>query len=1260
MTEQNSQQESTEGASEQPVRRPLRRRWWFWVLVLAGVLLLLPVLLIALVLAALHSETGTAWVIDQIPGLQTEADQGSLLGQWQAERLDWQGYGVTVQVDNPVVAWSPGCLLEKTLCLDTLHAERIVLDIQPGADAEPGEPGAIQLPEINLPLAVVVRDVSLGTLTLNGNKVWDHVALSARGSGASVTIDEALYQLDELRISAQGRAEMRRDWPLDFEVSADIPPPRGEAWVVGLDLTGSVRDLRISGLSRGYLDADFSGSANPLDPRLPAELRLNSHRFLAHDSLPPTLELQDWVLALDGSLANGFRTDLNGVLPGTTGDIQASVRGRVSTQGVSDLVLALTGPAAGQEAGTGTLEVRGQASWSDSLSAEADIDAQRFPWYGLLPELAEPPVVIERLQGRAAYGNEAYNANLEVAVSGPQGDAELGAALEGDLESLRIHQLDMTTGAGTLAGEAELAFAGPLAWQAQLRLMQFNPGYWVPMLEASLNGQVTTEGQLLPEGVPRMTASWDLTGQWQQETTVARGQLNSDGREWIIDDLLISVAENRIEGSGRYGPEIGASLVAQFPRPDRLLPGLEGRLEAEVQLAGKINDPTGTVRFQAQDLKWQDTVAVDQVDLDADLAAGGVLSSVLSARAVSSGGQELEEVSVSLNGTQQRHELVLEAVHEEVSLLLSLAGGLDDQWAAWDGALTGGEVEIPGPGQTWQLTDPATLTVSSGGQASLGQHCWRWQDSTVCAQDQRLWPDTRLAYQIRQFPVQALEPLLPETFRWDAFLDADVDLALTDAGPEGEIRLDAGAGGFEFLVLDEWERLEHQRLTVALQLNPDLANLTMALEGPQLGVFTADVSINPMAEGQPIEGRFNLSALDLSLAQAMAGLEEASGSINGEGRLSGPLMRPQVFGEVALTDGRFFDPGLPLPMNNVVLVLEFLGDSADISGRWQSNDRSYGQLGGNLDWAREPELNLNISGERLPVTYEPFARLEIEPDLNIRFRDGELSIAGQVAVPRGDIEIPEIPESAVSVSEDEVIIGVEREQPTIRSMPMDVTVIVGQDRVTFDAFGITGDLEGTLRIGNNMDARGALQLVNGQFEQFGQELELRRARVQFVGPLAEPYLDIEAVRTVGSVVAGIRLSGPVNAPETEVFSEPSMPQSDALSYLVLGRPPGAQGGDGQMSQAAISLGLTQASKVTRGIGDDLGIQEFTLEAEGSGDQASVVASGYITDELSLRYGVGIFEPITTVALRYDLGRYFYLEAASGLAASLDIFYTRDF
>lgn len=1259
MTEQQSQQAPEGGSSEQALP-PLRRRWWFWVLVLLGLLLVLPLVLIAVLLLALRSETGTGWVIDQVPGLEAEAGRGSLLGQWQAEQLDWQGYGVRLRIDDPVIAWSPSCLLRKTVCLDTLKATDISVDVQPAADPGPARTSALDLPGINLPVAVAIQDVDLGPLTVNGTKIWDQLTLVARGSGAAMTLEQARYQRDDIVVTAEGRVELSGDWPLDVDLGVQLPPPSGDNWALDLNLGGSVRDVRLAGTSRGYLDAEFSGTAQPLDPSLPAELELQSPKFLAYDSLPTTLTLQDWALSLQGSLAKGFRTDINAVLPGTTGDISASAKGLVTTQAVKDLTLKLSGPAAGGSDGTGHLAMNGQASWSEELSAQADIEMQRFPWYSLIPEVAEPPVVVEQLRGTASYRNKSYSADLKTAVTGPQGDASLDASLEGDLESVRITRLNMSTGAGSLTGDGKLAFAGPLAWQGQFQLEQFNPGYWVPMLEASLNGQVSTEGRLVG-GAPDMTLDWDLQGRWRDETAIARGALASDGQDWVLDDLLIAVAENRVQGSGRYGAEINADLSARLPQPERLLPGLEGRLSAELELAGTLDDPTGTASLQATGLAWRDTVALDDADLQADLTSGGVLSSELVVRGLNAGGQVLKQIDATLNGTREQHELSVKASHAEAQVALTLAGGLQAGGALWEGALRQGDIKIPGPGQTWQLDSPASLTVSQSREVTLGQHCWHWEESSLCADEQQLWPNTRLALRMQDFPAQALEPLFPETFRWDAQLNASLDLALTDAGPKGELRLDAGRGGFEFLVLDEWERLEHRRMELGLELEPRLADLTVVMEGPKLGRFSANVSVDPMSEGRSIDGRFSLDSLDLSLAQALSGLEQVNGTINGQGRLSGPLMNPQVYGELALTDGSFFDPDLPLPMEDAVMVLEFQGRSADISGRWKSNDRSRGQLDGSLDWAGEPELVLNITGERLPVTYEPYARVELEPDLDIRFRSGELSISGEVAVPRGEIEIPEIPESAVTVSEDEVIVGVERQEPAIRNMPMDVTVVVGEDQVTFEAFGITGDLEGTLRISDNMETRGALQLVDGNYEKFGVELELRRARVQFVGPLTEPYLDIEAIRTVNTVVAGIRISGPASAPETEVFSEPPMPQADALSYLVLGRPPrGGQAEDGQLSQAAISLGLTQVSGITRGIGNELGIQDLTLETEGSGDEASVVASGYITKDLSLRYGVGIFEPITTVALRYDLGRYFYLEAASGLAASLDIFYTRDF
>ena len=228
------------------------------------------------------------------------------------------------------------------------------------------------------------------------------------------------------------------------------------------------------------------------------------------------------------------------------------------------------------------------------------------------------------------------------------------------------------------------------------------------------------------------------------------------------------------------------------------------------------------------------------------------------------------------------------------------------------------------------------------------------------------------------------------------------------------------------------------------------------------------------------------------------------------------------------------------------------------------------------------------------------------------------------------------------------------------AVKMDIDVEVGQDRLRFSGFGLTADLAGYLHIGDNLDARGELQLKNGRYRAYGQRLTIRRAELLFTGVISQPFLNIEAIRRIDAenVIAGLRITGSAEQPRIDVFSEPAMSQEQALAYLVLGRPLGADTGDSNLlAQAALGLGLAGSSSITGGLAQRLGIQHFQLD---TGVGTSVVATGRLTERLALRYGVGVFEPSNTIALRYQLTRRIFLEAASGLASSLDLFYRRDF
>ena len=56
-------------------------------------------------------------------------------------------------------------------------------------------------------------------------------------------------------------------------------------------------------------------------------------------------------------------------------------------------------------------------------------------------------------------------------------------------------------------------------------------------------------------------------------------------------------------------------------------------------------------------------------------------------------------------------------------------------------------------------------------------------------------------------------------------------------------------------------------------------------------------------------------------------------------------------------------------------------------------------------------------------------------------------------------------------------------------------------------------------------------------------------------------------------------------------------------------------------------------------------------------QASLLVGKYLTPELFVSYGIGIFEPVSTLRLRYTLSsRWKLIGEASALSSAADLFY----
>ncbi|MBJ2255559.1 translocation/assembly module TamB domain-containing protein [Pseudomonas psychrophila] len=1218
---------------------------------IAGLVVLALVLLVVVSVGVmLGTQTGSRWVLGQVPGLQVDNFAGRLGGQWGADHLLWEQGTSRVEVDRPIFAWSPGCLTRMTLCIDQLQAEKVSLQFPPSEDSSSGP---ISLPELKLPLAIEVGVIKVGNVLFNGIEQLKGMQMSAQWTAKGLQIDSVKVEREDLNVELSGLLQPNGDWPLTLQGNVSLPAPGDKPLAVALKVEGNLRTtLNLAADTSGYLTAHLTGEIQPLADNLPARLKISAEPFKASPDLPDTLVLNQLLLTAKGDLKDGYELNGSATLPAEQEPVSLLLKGRVDAKGAQIAALDLTANPKQH------LKLSGQVDWQEGLSAEAKIDWLEFPWHNLYPLIDKPDVDVRTFVGEVSYRDGNYLGNFQANLDGPAGKFSLSSPFSGDLGKIFLPQLKLVAGQGKAEGHVNVQFADGVAWDTALDLSAINPAYWVAELPGTLAGPLRSKGSFKSERL-ELDANLDLKGRLRGLPAVLQAKANGAGETWTVSALDIRLGDNRINGTATLQQQIKAQLDLNMPRLGQLWPELRGQLKGRVDLGGTLKAPQGKVKLNGQQLAFADN-RLQNLTLDASLDRNQRGRLDLKGSGIQAGETQLGVLTANASGDIKRQQLKLGLQGPMLQLALALDGGLDKD--NWRGRLVSGDVKAGG--QAWVLQNPARLERLADGRINMGSQCWISGPASLCSEEQRLMPDPRLRLHLKQFPLDSLAEWLPKDFQWQGDLNADLVLDLPASGPKGQIVVDASGGTLLFKDKGQWVDFPYEAFKLTSNLTPNRVESRLDFDGGKLGQLMLSARINPLPKSKPISGEFQLTGLDVSMIRPFAPMvEKLTGQLNGSGTISGVLLSPHIIGNVALSDGEISGPQLPTSFENVQLSMAINGETALINGGWTSGQQGQGSISGNVAWGRAMVVDVLIKGNNLPVTVEPYAKLEVAPDLKISLNpDNTLLIAGRVNVPKGEIVVRELPPSTIKVSDDTVVVGQQtNDEASPMQIDMDINVVVGQELLTFSGFGLSADLAGQVHIGNNLETRGELRLNNGRYRAYGQKLTIRRARLLFAGPIDQPYLDIEAVRQTDDVIAGIRLTGSAEQPTTQIFSEPAMSQEQALSYLILGRPLTGTGEDENLlAQAALGLGLLGSSGITTSLANHLGLKEFELDTEGSGNNTSVVASGKINERLSVRYGVGVFEPASTIALRYKLSKRVYVEVASGFASSLDIFYKRDF
>ncbi|MGV4200112.1 autotransporter assembly complex protein TamB [Citrobacter murliniae] len=873
-----------------------------------------------------------------------------------------------------------------------------------------------------------------------------------------------------------------------------------------------------------------------------------------------------------------------------------------------------------------------------------------------------------------------YTLSMRTAVKGqdiPPATITLDA--KGNEQQINLDKLTVAALEGKTELKALLDWQQAISWRGELTLDGINTAKELPDWPSKLNGLVKTRGSLYGGTWQMEVPELKLTGNVKQNKVNVNGSLKGNSYlQWTIPGLHLELGRNSAEVKGELGvKDLNLDAMIDAPGLDNALPGLGGTAKGLVKIRGTVEAPQLLADITARGLRWQE-LSVAQVRVEGDVKSAEQIAGSLNVRVerIVQPDVNINLVTLNAKGSEKQHELQLRIQGEPVSGQLDLAGSFDRKEQRWKGALSNTRFQTPvGP---WSLNRAIALDYRNQEQKiSIGPHCWNNPNAELCVpQTIDAGAEGRAVVNLNRFDLAMLKPFMPDTTQASGVFSgkADVSWDTTKEGlPQGKVTLSGRNVKVTQSVNDAPLPVAFETLNMTADLHNNRAELGWLIRLTNNGQFDGQVQVTDPQGRRNLGGNVNIRNFNLAMVNPIFSRgEKAAGMLNANLRLGGDVQSPQLLGQLQLSgldiDGNF----MPFDMQPSQLAINFTGSRSTIAGVVRTQQGQI-NLSGDADWTQIDNWRARIAakGSRVRITVPPMVRLDVSPDVVFEATPSLFTLDGSVDVPWARIVVHDLPESAVGVSSDMVMLNndLQPEKPQSAGIPINSNLIVHVgNNVRIDAFGLKARLTGDLKVAQDkqgLGLNGQINIPSGRFHAYGQDLIVRKGELLFSGPPDQPLLNIEAIRnpdaTEDDVIAGVRVTGTADEPKAEIFSDPAMSQQMALSYLLRG-----QGLDSEQSDSAamtsmlIGLGVAQSGQVVGKIGETFGVSNLALDTQGVGDSSQVVVSGYVLPGLQVKYGVGIFDSLATLTLRYRLMPKLYLEAVSGVDQALDLLYQFEF
>ena len=807
---------------------------------------------------------------------------------------------------------------------------------------------------------------------------------------------------------------------------------------------------------------------------------------------------------------------------------------------------------------------------------------------------------------------------------------------------------------------------GITQWQSQVTLDNFNAHLFDNRLPTALTGTAETHGQWSDQLEFQLSSS-SLKGRLHEHLFQASVQLQFANKQLDIKDLTASSGDDVLNLKGTLTDnQLAAELMLKVNDMERFYPAIKGSADVQATLSGTADAPTLTVHLLAEKLLFAD-VSADTLQADIQLIKGVFQpdKNTLTATKIGSQAFNANELHITAEGHWRQPQLTLQANKNALTLQMATQPKFRDE--AISGILTKLSLASKQQGH-WELQEPTVYQLEAQTK-QLSELCLKGLEAKLCLSASLINDQIAANLNAINLPAKLLSSFGALSVPIQGNVDLQGNATGTLKNPNITLQLAQHSTSTPLVIGDADEsqkrltlkalsaevRLQNHTLTSSAQADIDTGGYLHST----LTIKDLDKTTNPLTG----EISFYLPSLE-PYAQVLPDIDHLAGEFTGRIKLGNSLQQPSLQLESELAIASLYINSLAVEWKELYLkAVTQSGNIQRIEGSAKAGDGIVNLTGTvRLSAVDDWQIDLHLTGENALFMNQPHQRFIVTPDVTLRATPSQVDVGGIMRVPSAYILYQSSPQQ-LSLTSDAVIH--DHDQQTAKPEPvayqMDIQLQAGDD-VYLEAYGLKTGLKGQLNINKplhgSLNGRGLIELVDGSYRAYGQDLTFDRGFIQFNGALSDPILDVKASRKVSDIEAGLQIKGPVSNLKTTLFSDPAMPETEILSYILRGKSLNDSNSQEKnaLSNAVLAYSIGQSTAITDRATELTGLDEIGFEAEEGVDTVGLTLGKYITPRLYVRYGIGLVDQLSKLFFQYQLSDRLYLETESGAGQSIDLIY----